>query len=96
MWAQPLNLTTLGHSGVDFYVGNGHKWLCAPRGVAVLWAKRGLRWRSGDGGSSGVERVRVRPAVVSHGFGDGAWSAFAWDGCRDYGAALSLPALLRG
>ena len=32
-----LNLEELGQAGVDFYVGNLHKWAFAPRGCAVLW-----------------------------------------------------------
>jgi hypothetical protein len=34
------------------------------------------------------------PAVVSHGIDDGYLSRFLWDGCRDYAAALAVPAVL--
>ncbi|KAI0223721.1 putative L-cysteine desulfhydrase 2, partial [Lamellibrachia satsuma] len=33
----PLNLEELGQSGVDFFTGNFHKWVYAPRGCTILW-----------------------------------------------------------
>jgi len=69
---------------VDIYISNGHKWLSCPRGVAVLHcASPKLR-----------ETVLRIPAVVSHGIDDGYFNRFAWDGTRDYAAALSLPPVL--
>ncbi|MCY4109918.1 MAG: aminotransferase class V-fold PLP-dependent enzyme [Chloroflexi bacterium] len=29
----------LGDLNVDFYAGNGHKWLCGPRGTGIFYAK---------------------------------------------------------
>jgi isopenicillin-N epimerase len=50
----PLDLDRLGAS---FYAGNCHKWLCAPKGSAFLWARSGL----GE---------RLVPPVISHGWND--------------------------
>lgn len=64
--------------GPDWYVGSGHKWLCAPKGVAMLWAARD-------------RQQALRPAIVasehSHGFTD----SFAWSATRDYSTWAALP-----
>ena len=75
-----------GESGgyVDIYLTNAHKWFSSPRGAAMLFcANPEIR-----------ETILAQPAVVSHGVDDGFLSRFMWDGCRDYSAQLSLPAIL--
>jgi isopenicillin-N epimerase len=69
---------------IDFYLANGHKWLSCPRGIGVLYCPHAaLR-----------DTILKEPAVISHGIGQGYASRFLWDGCRDYAAALSVPAVL--
>jgi isopenicillin-N epimerase len=68
--------------GADFYVGNLHKWCCAPRGTAVLHATE--RWRPA-----------LRPLVASWGEADGFPLAFDDTGTEDPTAWLAAPRALR-
>ncbi len=74
----PVNLGSLG---ADFWVGNLHKWLCAPKASAVLYAAP--QWRG-----------TLRPLVASHGVFAGYLPAFDWTGTRDPSAILAVPAAL--
>ena len=56
--------------GADWYAGNCHKWLCAPKGSAFLWA-------------SSRRQHDLHPATISHGFGQGFLPEFDWTGTRD-------------
>lgn len=71
--------------GADCYAGNGHKWLCAPKGAAFLYA-------------SETARDWLVPPVVSWGrdrVGEpGFQERFAWSGTSDPTAVLSLPAAI--
>jgi isopenicillin-N epimerase len=71
----------LGSLGADWYTGNCHKWLCAPKGCAFLW-------------TSPAHQPETRPTVISHGFGKGYLQEFDWTGTRDPSAFLSIGAAL--
>ena len=76
----PLDLETLG---ADIYAGNCHKWLCAPKGSAFLWARpEHQRW--------------IEPLVVSWGYGGDRTFAerHGWQGTRDPAAFLTVPAAI--
>jgi isopenicillin-N epimerase len=62
-------------------VGNLHKWVCAPKASAVLYA-------------APHRRAELRPLVASHGVFDGYQPAFDWTGTRDPSALLAVPAAL--
>ena len=67
--------------GVDWYVGNCHKWLCAPKGAAFLWA-------------APEHQKDLHPNVISHDLGKGFTFEFDKIGTRDASAWLSIPAAL--
>jgi isopenicillin-N epimerase len=71
----------LDRLGADFWVGNMHKWVCAPKASAVLYV--GPQWRD-----------TIRPLVASHGVALGYRPAFDWTGTRDPTAILAVPAAL--
>ncbi|MFL6139912.1 MAG: aminotransferase class V-fold PLP-dependent enzyme [Frankiaceae bacterium] len=72
----PLRLDELG---VDYWTGNLHKWLCAPKSGAVLWARP-------------EHRDALRPLVASHSHHEGLLPAFDWTGTFDPSPLLSAPA----
>ncbi|MGH2994913.1 MAG: aminotransferase class V-fold PLP-dependent enzyme [Gaiellaceae bacterium] len=76
----PLDLASLG---ADVYAGNCHKWLCAPKGSAFLWARP-------------EHQAWIEPLVVSWGWS--ANGSFAerhgWQGTRDPAAFLAVPAAI--
>jgi isopenicillin-N epimerase len=69
----PLNLESLGRIGVTCYAGNLHKWCCAPKGAAFLWAQADYA---------------IHPAVISHWYGEGMSAEFHWQGTRDHAGWL--------
>jgi isopenicillin-N epimerase len=81
----PLHLDTLG---ADFYGGNLHKWLCAPKGVGFLYARPEMQ-------------KLIKPLVVSWGYEPEipGPSTFVdineWWGTRDMAAFLSVPAAIQ-
>ncbi len=81
----PLNLSELG---ADIYSGACHKWLCAPKGAAFLYARPEVQpWLEPLVVSWGWEAERPGPSR----FVD--WHE--WQGTRDVAAFLSVPAAIR-
>jgi isopenicillin-N epimerase len=77
----PLNLSTMG---ADFYSGNLHKWLCAPKGSAFLYAHPSVQHR-------------IEPLIVSWGYesekpsGSPFIDLLQWAGTRDLSPFLAVP-----
>jgi isopenicillin-N epimerase len=67
--------------GADYWTGNLHKWVCAPKGAAVLVTELG-------------RREDLRPLVTSHGAGGGLFEEFHWPGTDDPTAWLAAPTAL--
>ncbi len=82
--------------GADFYTGNCHKWLCAPKGSAFLHARPEhhplldspvVSWgySEGTGGHTGFEAFTGSTLLERR---------LQWQGTRDLSAFLSVPAAL--
>jgi isopenicillin-N epimerase len=71
----------LDKTGADFWTGNLHKWLCAPRGCALLHVAR--RWQP-----------LIRPTIPSHDHETGFQASFDWVGTDDPTPWLAAPAAL--
>jgi isopenicillin-N epimerase len=69
-----LDLTAIG---ADWYVGNCHKWLCAPKGCAFLHA-------------APARQAGLHPVTISHGYGQGFLAEFDWTGTTDPSRFLAV------
>ncbi len=64
--------------GVDWYVGNLHKWAFAARGTAVIWC-------------APERQAALHPVAISHYLGQGFAAEFDFSGTRDNSAWLAVP-----
>jgi isopenicillin-N epimerase len=74
----PLQIETLG---ADWYTGNCHKWLCAPKGCAFLW-------------TSPERQATTHPTTISHGYKANYLEEFDWTGTRDPSTWLAVTAAI--
>ena len=67
--------------GVDWYVGNLHKWAFAAHGTAVIWC-------------APERQAALHPVSISHYLGQGFAAEFDFSGTRDSSAWLAVPEAL--
>ena len=75
-----LNIEALGAS---YYIGNGHKWICSPRGSALMHVRKDKQFK--------IHPLQISHYNDLHEGTDAHWSAqFAWPGTDDYSSYLLL------
>jgi len=74
----PLDVPALG---VDWYVGNLHKWAFAAKGTGVIWC-------------APERQSATHPVAISHNLGQGFTAEFDYSGTRDNSHWLAVPAAL--
>ncbi len=94
----PLDLAAVG---ADYYTGNCHKWMCAPKGAAFLHVRRE---RQAGIAAPVVSWGYVAESMAANGVDTAAFDAYTgrdllarrlqWQGTRDIAACLAVPAAL--
>ena len=81
----PLDIEGLGAS---YYTANCHKWLCAPKGAAILWAREDRR--------QGLRPLSITHCGAPAGAPPSAFQlAFDWPGTHDPTPWLCVPESIR-
>lgn len=72
----PLNLT---HLGAEYYAANCHKWICAPKGAAILHVRKD-------------KQKEIFPLIISHAGhqADSFTERFYWPGTWDPSASVCI------
>jgi isopenicillin-N epimerase len=82
----PLDLESVG---ADFYTGNFHKWLCAPRGSAFLWVAS--RWRD----IIRPQSLSYIGGVTHHHYDQSFTGFFDWTGTNNFASWLTVPSAIQ-